>query len=292
LTSMTGYGEKLVRGEGTDIFVQIKTLNHRFFQIDIFPSEDIPWSWEKKIEEKIKKKIHRGKVLVNLKISKKENKSLKIKPNFDLAASYLKGLKELQKKLNIKEQIKLSHLLSIPGILRSEEEQEENIETMIHEGIDRALEQVIKTRQREGEKHLENILKYVEKIKTSIKYIEMEIPSAQKKYREKIREEIENLLSEENYSISPNQIASKLSLVINKGGTEEEIVRFNSHLTQLNKTLKQKGPIGKKLGFILQELQREVNTIGAKSLSFSISEQVVKIKDNLEKIREQVYNIE
>jgi len=292
LTSMTGYGEKLVRGEGTDIFVQIKTLNHRFFQIDIFPSEDIPWSWEKKIEEKIKKKIHRGKVLVNLKISKKENKSLKIKPNFDLAASYLKGLKELQKKLNIKEQIKLSHLLSIPGILRSEEEQEENIETMIHEGIDRALEQVIKTRQREGEKHLENILKYVEKIKTSIKYIEMEIPSAQKKYREKIREEIENLLSEENYSISPNQIASKLSLIINKGDIEEEIVRFNSHLTQLNKTLKQKGPIGKKLGFILQELQREVNTIGAKSLSFSISEQVVKIKDNLEKIREQVYNIE
>ncbi|MCD6257667.1 hypothetical protein J7J45_06340, partial [Candidatus Aerophobetes bacterium] len=149
MTSMTGYGEKLVRGEGTDIFVQIKTLNHRFFQIDIFPSEDIPWSWEKKIEEKIKKKIHRGKVLVNLKISKKENKSLKIKPNFDLAASYLKGLKELQKKLNIKEQIKLSHLLSIPGILRSEEEQEENIETMIQEGIDRALEQVIKTRQRE-----------------------------------------------------------------------------------------------------------------------------------------------
>jgi len=176
--------------------------------------------------------------------------------------------------------------------LRSEEEQEENIETMIHEGIDRALEQVIKTRQREGEKHLENILKYVEKIKTSIKYIEMEIPSAQKKYREKIREEIENLLSEENYSISPNQIASKLSLIINKGDIEEEIVRFNSHLTQLNKTLKQKGPIGKKLGFILQELQREVNTIGAKSLSFSISEQVVKIKDNLEKIREQVYNIE
>ncbi|RLE11176.1 YicC family protein [Candidatus Aerophobetes bacterium] len=289
---MTGYGEKLVRGEGTDIFVQIKTLNHRFFQIDIFPSEDIPWSWEKKIEEKIKKKIHRGKVLVNLKISKKENKSLKIKPNFDLAASYLKGLKELQKKLNIKEQIKLSHLLSIPGILRSEEEQEENIETMIQEGIDRALEQVIKTRQREGEKHLENILKYVKKIKTSIKYIEMEIPSAQKKYREKIREEIGNLLSEENYSISPNQIASKLSLVINKGDIEEEIVRFNSHLTQLNKTLKQKGPIGKKLGFILQELQREVTTIGAKSLSFSISEQVVKIKDNLEKIREQVYNIE
>lgn len=289
---MTGYGEKLVRGEGTDIFVQIKTLNHRFFQIDIFPSEDIPWSWEKKIEEKIKKKIHRGKVLVNLKISKKENKSLKIKPNFDLAASYLKGLKELQKKLNIKEQIKLSHLLSIPGILRSEEEQEENIETMVQEGIDRALEQVIKTRQREGEKHLENILKYVKKIKTSIKYIEMEIPSAQKKYREKIREEIGNLLSEENYSISPNQIASKLSLVINKGDIEEEIVRFNSHLTQLNKTLKQKGPIGKKLGFILQELQREVTTIGAKSLSFSISEQVVKIKDNLEKIREQVYNIE
>jgi len=289
---MTGYGEKLVRGEGTDIFVQIKTLNHRFFQIDIFPSEDIPWSWEKKIEEKIKKKIHRGKVLVNLKISKKENKSLKIKTNLDLAASYLKGLKELQKKLNIKEQIKLSHLLSIPDILRSEEEQEENIEIMIQEGIDRALEQVIKTRQREGEKHLKNILKYVEKIKTSIKYIEMEIPLAQKKYKEKIQEEIENLLSEENYSIPPNQIASKLSLVINKGDIEEEIVRFNSHLTQLNKTLKQKGPIGKKLGFILQELQREVNTIGAKSLSFSISEQVVKIKDNLEKIREQIYNIE
>lgn len=292
MVSMTGYGEKLIKGEGVDVFVQIKTLNHRFFQADIFPSEDIPWQWEKKIEEKIKEKIQRGKVLVNLKISRKGSKSFRIKPDLELATSCFKALKELQKKLKIKEEVKLSHLLDIPEILKIEEEQGENIESMVQEGVDKALKQVVETRQKEGKKHLENILKYVEKIKASIKRIEMETPLAQKKYKEKIQEEMERLLSEGNYSFSPNQIISKLSLVVAKGDIEEEIVRFNSLLTQLNQTLKQKGAIGKKLGFILQELQREINTIGAKSLSFNISEQVVQVKDDLEKIREQIYNIE
>jgi len=290
--SMTGYGEKLVSREGIEAFVQMKTLNHRFLQMNIISPEELPWRWEKQIENKIKKEIYRGKVLVSLQIDKNGPEFVEIEPNLELATSYINALRRLRKELNIKESIKLSHLISFPEILKMKEKGWKNLEKMAQEAIDEALKQVVKSREEEGERHLKEILKCVKKIKSFIAEIEKEFPSTQKKYREKVQEELEKIIPQEELSLSSNQITPKLGLIITKGDITEEIVRFNSHLDQFNQTLKQKGPIGKKLGFILQELQREINTIGAKSLSSSISHQVVQIKDNIEKIREQIYNIE
>lgn len=288
MRSMTGYGEKLVEREGEEVFIQIKTLNHRFLEIDISPSQEIPWEWERKIEDKIREKISRGKVLINLRINRKGGKAFRIEPNFELAVAYLKALKELSTQLNLEEKIDLSLLLSVPEMVKIEEEEKIGVESMIEEGVDEALEQVVELREKEGKKHLENILQCVEKIKISLNSIEAEIPLLQKKYRKKIREELGKILPEAGSSFFLNQI----SLMLTKGNIEEEITRFHSHLLQLNQTLQQQGPMGKKLGFILQELHREINTIGAKSLSYPVSEQVIQIKDNLEKIREQIYNIE
>lgn len=292
MRSMTGYGEKVVRQEGIEAFIQMKTLNHRFLQVSIFCPEELPWRWERQIERRIKREIYRGKVLVNLQINKRDSDSAKIEPNFKLAALYVDALKKLKENLKLKGEIQLSHLLGIPEVLKIKEGEWGDLEKLLQKAIEETLKQVVESRKEEGEKHLEEILKWIKKIKSSLTYIEKEFPSIQKKYREKVQEEMEKIASQEDSPLSPNQVTSKLGLIVTKGDITEEIVRFNSHLDQFSNSLRQKGAIGKKLGFILQELQREINTIGAKSLSSNISYQVVQIKDNIEKIREQIYNIE
>ena len=289
---MTGYGEKTGSLENTEVLVQIKTLNHRFLQVNITCLEDIPWRWKEQIEKKIKGKIHRGKIMVNLQISQRIPESIEIEPNFEIAKSYFGALKKLQKKLNLKESIELPHLLNFPEILKTGKKKLPNIEKILQQTIDETLNQVVKSRTDEGEKHLKEILNYAKKIKFYISCIKKEFPSAQKKYREKLQEEIEKISSQEESLFSSNQINSKMAFMASKGDITEEIVRFNFHIAEFGKILRQRKAIGKKLGFILQELQREITTIGAKSLSYGISNQVIKIKDNIEKIREQIYNIE
>jgi len=290
--SMTGYGESLRREDGIEVFIQIKTLNHRFLQIGIVCPEEVPWRLERQIEEKIKEKIYRGKVLVNLQISREGSELLEIEPDFSLATLYFNAFKKLKEKLYLKENINLSHLLNFPEIIKIKEKRWDKIEKILQKATDEALGQVIKTRESEGEKHLREILKYIRKIKSSMNSIKKEAPSARKNYREKLQEEMEKAFPREELSFQSNQISPRLALMITKGDISEEIVRFNSHLTQFNRTLGQQKAIGKKLGFILQELQREINTVGAKSLSYNISSKVIQIKDNIEKIREQICNIE
>jgi len=289
---MTGYGEKISRLENTEVLVQIKTLNHRFLQINITCPEDIPWKWKEQIEKKIKGKINRGKVMVNLQVNQRISESIEIEPNFEIAESYFSALKKLQKKLNLKESIKLPYLLNFPEILKTEKKELPNIEKILQQTIDETLDQVVKSRADEGEKHLKEIFNYIKKMKSSISYIKKEFPSAQKKYREKLQEEIEKISSQEESLFPSNQINSKMAFMASKGDITEEVVRFNFHIVEFGKILRQRKTIGKKLGFVLQELQREITTIGAKSLSYGISNQVIKIKDNIEKIREQIYNIE
>ncbi len=288
MRSMTGYGDKLIIQDGLEVFIQIKTFNHRFFEIDISSSEDIPWELERKIEDKIKEKISRGKVLVNLDIKRKNADSICIKPNLELAKSYLKAFKKLVEELNLEHKIQLSYFLNMPDVLQVEKKEQQIIKNVVEQGVEEVLKQVIEAREKEGKKHLESILTLIKKIRSYIDFIQEKAPLAQKQYREKIKKELEKILPQEKFPLISGQIAS----IVDKGNIEEEIVRFNYHLAQFNQVLQQKESIGKKLKFILQEMQREINTIGAKSLSAEISEKVVDIKDNIEKIREQIYNIE
>jgi len=157
--SMTGYGESLRREDGIEVFIQIKTLNHRFLQIGIVCPEEVPWRLERQIEEKIKEKIYRGKVLVNLQISREGSELLEIEPDFSLATLYFNAFKKLKEKLYLKENINLSHLLNFPEIIKIKEKRWDKIEKILQKATDEALGQVIKTRESEGEKHLREILK-------------------------------------------------------------------------------------------------------------------------------------
>ncbi len=288
MKSMTGYGEKIIQKDNVTVFLQIKTLNHRFLQIKLTCSEAIPYGWEKKIESLVKDKIKRGQVELNLKINKKGASFFRIKPNLELASKYYEALVCLSKNLKLKDRLSLSHLSTFPGVIEVQGDGQEKIEKLIEQAAKESLRKVVKTREEEGRKHLDSILECIEEINSRIPEIEREAPLFRDLYREKTKEELLQILGEKINSTTANQIA----ILITRGDIKEELVRFLSSLDQLKKTLQEKEPMGKKINFILQELTREINTLGAKSNSLLISKLVVEIKDNLERIREQAYNLE
>jgi len=290
LRSMTGYGEGEAESEKVDIYSQIKTLNHRFLEVEINCSEPIPFLWEKRIKEYIKERIKRGKVILNIEIKRKEPSLPKAIINQELASRYHQILSQVSNNLGLKSEINLSHILSLPNIilLDKEEKNKENIKTFIEKSLIKALKEVLQTKEKEGKEHLYSIRKYLKRIKKRLFKIEKEIPLVEKNYKKKIEKKLEEFLDQ----TEKKKIAHELSSLVWRGDTSEERLRLQSHLDQLQNTLKQTELIGVKLKFILQELQREINTLGAKANAFVISCLVIQIKEDLERIREEIQNIE
>lgn len=289
--SMTGYGEGRESSQEVDLQVEMSTVNHRFLEIEVNSSEAIPFAWEKKIRQLVREKIKRGKVNLNVEIKWKPPFLSEVAINRERAASYKNGLSRLCQDLELNDRVTLSHLLALPGVISSSTKPQikKNLETMLKKALTKALKNVLKMREKEGKEHLQSILRYLKRIQERLSSLGKEIPTAQKSYQEKIKEKLEGLLVPGE---DREKVTRELSLLISRGDVSEEKLRFQSHLNELQITLPQKEPVGKKIRFILQELQREINTIGAKANSFIISRLVVQIKEDLERIREEVQNIE
>ncbi|MEA1964983.1 MAG: YicC/YloC family endoribonuclease [Candidatus Aerophobetes bacterium] len=288
---MTGYGESKQENKKVSLYLQIKTVNHRFLDIDINSSQGIPFLWEKRIKELIRQKVKRGKVTVSVELSTKSSSSPKITVNQQTASQYYQTLSQLRDNLGLKDEINLSHLMEFPQIINIVEGVETKgkiVKDLLDKALSKSLENVLQMREKEGEKHLKSILKCIKKIKKYLSQIKEEIPLAKISYQNKIKENLKELLNEGKNS----KIAAEISRLVNRGDITEEEVRFSSHLKQLENTLQEKGAVGKKLKFILQEMHREINTIGAKTNSLNISRSVIKIKQEIEKIAEEVKNIE
>jgi len=291
LRSMTGYGGGKGKNKEAEVCVEIKSHNSRFLDIEVSPPRDIPIRWEEKIKDRIKKTIKRGKVSVYVRIEKRESSSLKVKVNQEIASCYHQALSQLSKKLGLKENVRLSHLLTLPEVIKLDDEEiySQDLEGLLNEALTEALKELLYMRKREGEKHYQDIQRCLRRIEDNLLGIEKQAPLVRESHRQRIREEIKKFLKEEE---DKEKIANEISVLINRGDINEEIVRFRSHLDQFKRAMKEDTPVGKKLGFILQELQGEINTIGAKLASFSISHSVIQIKEEIERIREQVQNIE
>ena len=289
MRSMTGYGEAREKGKEVEVYVQIKTVNHRFLDIEISLPPGVSFKQERRIREYIQSKINRGKISVYVGIKGKNSPSLKVTVNEKLALRYHEVLCQLRAALDLKDKICLSHFLNLPEIIKIEEEEsKEELENLIDKALSEALKEVLQMRKREGERHRRSIMECLRKIEKNLSDIERKIPLSKEKYQRKVRENLKELLKGED----KERMAKELALLVDRGDISEEKVRLYSHLDQFKRALKEKGPLGKKLRFILQELQREVNTIGAKSNYFDISYSVVQIKEEIEKIREQIQNIE
>jgi uncharacterized protein (TIGR00255 family) len=291
LYSMTGYGEGRESSKEADLHVEVSTVNHRFLEIEVKSSEPIPLAWEKKIRQLVRGKIKRGKVNLNVEAKWKPPFLSEVVINRELVTSYKNALSGLCQNLGLNDRVTLSHLLALPGVISPPRKPQikKNLETMLEKTLTKALNNVLKMRGKEGKEHLQSILRYLKRIRKRLSNLEEEIPTAQNLYQKKIKENVKNLLA---LGEDREKVARELSFLISRGDISEEKLRFQSHLSELQTTLQQKESVGKKIRFILQELHREINTMGAKANSFIISRLVVQIKEDLERIREEVQNIE
>ncbi len=287
---MTGYGEGRGKTEEIDLLLEVKSVNHRFLDLQIYCPKEISPGMEAKIRSKVKAKVSRGKVTVNVRTKRTKPPTYSVTANQVLASRYYELFRQLSDSLGLADGVSLSHLLSLPEVvyLERSEENADKVEKALFQALGKALRDFLRMREREGKNHLASIQSCIKSMGDSLPLIEKEFSLAQEDYRRRTRNSLEELLEKE----PREKIINEISLLLSRADISEEKLRFQSHLKECKRTLRKAGPIGKTLGFILQELHREINTIGAKSDSFAISRLVVQIKHYLERIREEVVNIE
>lgn len=292
VSSMTGYGRGESNDELRNFLIEIKSVNHRYNDIIIRMPKKLS-SFEEKIRKFIKDSVKRGRIEVYITLDESKNEDIVIKPNLNIVQQYYNSLKEIKENFNLKDEISISQLTRFPDIFRIEnrEEEEDVIWQSLSLALRQALSSLVEMRKAEGLKLAEDIKSRSLKIYEIVKEIELWTPIIVKEYRAKLLERVREL-TEDTIDIDEDRIALEVSIYADKSNITEEIVRLFSHLDQLNTITSESGAVGRKLDFLIQEMNREINTIGSKSSDINISSMVIEIKSELEKIREQVQNIE
>jgi len=287
---MTGYGVGRVKAEDRECLVEIKSLNNKYCDINIknnFQSLEV----EQKMEKLIKDRISRGKVNILIKV---ENYSLteeKIILNEDIADSCYKNLKTLKEKYKLKEEIGLGSMLKFKDIFKIVKEEEgAKIWLLVEKATNLALDSLLKMREREGKVLVADIRKRVKKIQKLIDKIEKYSKSSPLDYKDKFLSKIKKLT--DGLNVDEGRIELEAAIFAEKTDITEEITRLKSHLIQLDDLLNFEESVGRKMDFLTQEINREVNTIGSKTNDIKVTSLVVLVKSELEKVREQARNIE
>lgn len=290
--SMTSFG----RAQGEEgkkylFSIEMKSVNNRYLDINIrLPKFMI--ALEEEIRKIINKKLSRGKVDVFINYKSYGISETKPKVNLELAKEYYDCFRKLSDSLGIVNDVTVSKLAKFQDVITLEAE-EENLEEILEEIkalLEVTLEKMLTMRVAEGEKLKEDILVKLVEIESYVKVIEGFAEQVPKQYKKRLEDRIKELTS--NISIDEERIANEVAIFADKAAVDEEVTRLYSHLNQMRKTLELNEPIGRKLDFIVQEMNRETNTIGSKCNDMDMTNLVINIKNLLEKIREQVQNIE
>ena len=293
IKSMTGVG----RGEYTDgkrtIIAEIKSVNHRYSDITVKMPRRYGFA-EDKIKNTIKETLSRGKIDVSIIVENITENDVNIKLNSMLAKQYVDNLKELKETFGVDGEITLQFLATLPDVMKAipDVEDEEEIIKAILIPVAEAAKNLESMRAVEGDKLAEDLIAKGANIKSILDRIEERAPQVAAAHTEKLRERIAELLGG-NVQIPEDRILVEAAIFADKCAIDEEITRLNSHLIQLKDIITTaKQPVGKKLDFLVQEMNREANTIGSKSNDITITGHMLDIKSEIEKIREQVQNIE
>ncbi|MBS5164657.1 MAG: YicC family protein [Butyricicoccus pullicaecorum] len=291
MKSMTGYGRARKSVDGKEISVEVRAVNHRYLDVNLKCPRAYGF-----LEEPLKKaastRIARGKVDVFVQILGLGAEDLRVSVNTVLAQHYMDALRALSEATGLPNDVSLLSLAKMPEVL-VEEQAEPDTETLtagVLEIFDEALGEFDAMRTVEGEKMAEDVRMRGQTIVSLLEKVEERAPQRTIEYREKLEKRMQELLADT--AIDPQRILTEAAVFADRTAIDEETVRLRSHLSQMEQMLKDEKPIGRKLDFLVQEMNRESNTIGSKANDAALSKIVVELKSEIEKIREQIQNIE
>lgn len=289
---MTGYGRGEKEALGKRFSLELKSVNHRYLEVSLrHPRKYL--KMEENVRKIISEYIKRGHVEVFVKVKNVEQQDVNVKVDKEVAMTYYNSLNELGELLKIENNLSLEKIISLPEIISIEEKEEDIDQIWFHyeEILRDALEQNKKMRIEEGKHLKEDFLQRIEDLKEMKEKIAVRSPQVTLEYKEKLRIRIEELL-EKKEIINEDRLENEVTFFADRSSITEELVRLDSHFNQFMKNLDLEDQVGRKLDFLIQEMNREINTIGSKANDSEISLLVVEMKAQLEKVREQVQNIE
>lgn len=291
LKSMTGFGRSEKQNGVFSCKAEIRSVNSRFIEISTRLPKYLACV-ELPLKSLVKSRCARGSFDVFISIEKQDGvQDMEIRPNLELASQYHSAFRAIQDQLGLSGSIDIASLLSIRDIVKAEPlEFDDEKQGMVLEAVGTALDELIRMRLEEGKSLFDDLENRINQIEEWTKKIEVRQPEIIRAYRDRLIEKIKAL--GDGVDLDPNRLAQETAIMADKSDISEELIRLESHLAQFRDLIRVEEPVGRKLEFLTQEINRETNTIGSKSIDLEVSQQVIEIKSILEKIREQLANIE
>ena len=292
VASMTGFGRAEVSRDGINISAEVRSVNSRYLDLTLRLPRSISQR-EKELKDIVRTFLNRGNLNITVKIAYDSNGAIPLKVNTAAAKSYFKLLNEIRKSVKIREQVKLEHLLTFSEVLEpvEEEETDEREWELVQETVRQALENLNTMRSQEGSELAKDLEKRIHSMEETLNEVEKlskeRIPEERKNLHERIAQ-----LVEDKFVLDQNRLELEIALMVDKLDITEECVRYRSHNKFFLEALNKNEAAGRKLNFLVQEMNREANTIGSKSSDAAIAHMIIGLKEELEKIREQLQNIE
>lgn len=290
LRSMTGFGHCEYTENDITFTIEIKTVNHRYSDIFLrMPKQLSPF--EELIRSLASARIQRGKIDIYITYNNKSSAFQEVMLDEGLAKAYCSALRKISDNLGLRDDISATALARFPDIIKVEkQDNNEELGKILERAFNSALDELMQMRTFEGEKLKKSLLENLSQIETYLEKIKEKAPLVVKEYKEKLETRLSELIDLQR--VDPGRIATEVALFADKCSIDEELVRLNSHIMQMREMLDDGSPVGKKVDFLIQEMNREVNTIGSKASDIEITRNVVELKSEIEKLREQIQNIE
>ena len=291
IRSMTGFGRCETVINGREITVEIKSVNHRYFEFSCRTPRSYGFL-DDKLKNYVNSRVSRGKIDMFVSIGASDEEPCDVTVNHQLVSGYINAFKEISEKYDIPNDVSTVSLSRFPDVftVHKAPEDEDQITADVLSAAKIAVDAFVAMRETEGEKMKEDILSRANTILSVVGEIEERSPQIMQEYRSHLTEKIQELLGDTQ--IDEGRIATEVTIYADKVCVDEETVRLRSHITSMKETLSEGGPVGRKLDFIAQEMNREANTILSKANNIEISDVGINLKTGIEKIREQIQNIE
>ncbi|MBA2732432.1 MAG: YicC family protein [Acidobacteria bacterium] len=292
MKSMTGFGRGAAAGENFSVGVDLKTVNNRFLDIHLRLGTELS-AYEAQVKRRISTRLSRGRVDASITLERTGEVAYEL--NRPLIAGYISALRAMQQEFEIAGEPDINVLARLPGAMQPVRDGiDEKMVAGVEQAIDEALEELEQMRQREGEALAAEMHSRLDEISQQVPIIEAAAGGLAENYRARLQKKIAELLSRDTQGVEvdPGRLAQEVAYLADRSDISEEIARLKSHLGQFSEALDSEGETGKRLDFLLQELNREANTVLSKSIDLLIKDAALLIKGAVEKLREQVQNVE